>query len=343
MFAVKVCDKSHIIREKKSEYIKREKEILNMLFDCPYGFVKLFCTFQDSERLYFVLSYAKNGELNPHINKVGSFDLDCTKFYAAELVLALEELQHRGIIHRDLKPENILLDENMHILVTDFGSAKIIRPTPAEGDNRIPGATDENDSGEDRLRQRRMSFVGTAQYVSPELLTDKSVSRASDLWALGCIIYQMISALPPFRSNSEYLIFQKIVNLDYKFPEGFDSQARDLVEKLLVLDPSARLGAQDKGPTYDSIRNHPFFSGVNWDTIRDQRPPQIYPYLPGRAPEESFRSQYRIPDNLEPGLGDVQLSRLLGLELADTLPVSPIPSGELFTPFSIRFCISRRP
>ncbi|XP_077290138.1 phosphoinositide-dependent kinase 1 isoform X3 [Arctopsyche grandis] len=325
-YAIKVCDKSHIIREKKSEYIKREKEILNMLFDCSHGFVKLFCTFQDSERLYFVLSYAKNGELNPHINKVGSFDLECTRFYAAELVLALEQLQQRGIIHRDLKPENILLDENMHILVTDFGSAKILRPPPLEGDNRIP---DENDGGEDRLRQRRMSFVGTAQYVSPELLTDKCVSRASDLWALGCIIYQMISALPPFRSNSEYVIFQKIINLDFKFPEGFDSQARDLVQKLLVLDPTKRLGAMDKGPTYDSIRNHPFFRGVNWDTIREQRPPPIYPYLPGKAAEESFRSQYRVPDHLEPGLGDVQLSRLLELDLADTAPVSPIPAGIL--------------
>lgn len=54
---------------------------------------------------------------------------------------------------------------------------------------------------EDRLRERKNSFVGTAQYVSPELLTDKRASPSSDLWAFGCIIYQMISGLPPFRSR----------------------------------------------------------------------------------------------------------------------------------------------
>lgn len=116
------------------------------------------------------------------IAKVGSFDLPCTIFYSAELVLALEVLNRKGIIHRDLKPENILLDDKMHILITDFGSAKIV--------NEI----EEGKEGEENVeRRRRNSFVGTAQYVSPELLTDKPASYASDLWALGCIIYQMIT------------------------------------------------------------------------------------------------------------------------------------------------------
>lgn len=130
---VKVCDKRHIIKEKKTENVKREKEVLNMLSNAgaPF-FVKLYCTFQDSDRLYFVLSYAKHGELLPHINKVGSLDFACTQFYAAELVSALEHLKQLHIIHRDLKPENILLDENMHILVTDFGSAKIVHENPAD-------------------------------------------------------------------------------------------------------------------------------------------------------------------------------------------------------------------
>lgn len=126
--AVKVCEKRQIIREKKREYIKREKDALNMLFNVPHGFVKLYCTFQDDERLYFVLSYAKNGELLPYINKVGSFELNVAKFYAAELLLALENMHAKGIIHRDLKPENILLDENMHLQIADFGTTKILDP-----------------------------------------------------------------------------------------------------------------------------------------------------------------------------------------------------------------------
>lgn len=92
------------------------------------------------------------------------------------------------IFYRDLKPENILLDEKMHILITDFGSAKVVKE---EDDVLVDGC----------VQKRRNSFVGTAQYVSPELLTDKTAHYASDLWALGCIIYQMISGLPPFRAR----------------------------------------------------------------------------------------------------------------------------------------------
>lgn len=99
-----MCEKRHIIREKKTEYIKREKEVLNRLGSnqstaAPF-FVKLFCTFQDADRLYFVLSYAKRGELLPYINKVGSFDIECTRFYAAEILVALGHLHNLGIIHR---------------------------------------------------------------------------------------------------------------------------------------------------------------------------------------------------------------------------------------------------
>lgn len=303
-YAIKVCDKRHIIKEKKTENVKREKEVLNMLSNAgaPF-FVKLYCTFQDSDRLYFVLSYAKHGELLPHINKVGSLDFACTQFYAAELVSALEHLKQLHIIHRDLKPENILLDENMHILVTDFGSAKIVHENPAD---------DSED--ESHMRERKNSFVGTAQYVSPELLTDKSASYSSDLWALGCIIYQMISGLPPFRSRSEYIIFQKILKLEYEFPEGFCPVAKDLVQKLLVLEPSQRLGAQDS-EGYPSIRNHPFFEGVEWEKLHQTTPPPMYPFLPGNTEGQDLRSHYRVPDHLEPGLDDKQLTRLLGLDL----------------------------
>lgn len=306
-YAIKVCEKHHIVKEKKVEYVKREKEVLNVLSDAKHFFVKLFCTFQDNDRLYFVLSYAKNGELLPYINKVGSFDIACTKFYSAEILLGLEYLHGLGIIHRDLKPENILLDEKMHILITDFGSAKI-----------LVNKNELKKDSEKTLPERRNSFVGTAQYVSPELLTTKSTSRASDLWAFGCIIYQMVAGLPPFRSPSEYLIFQKILNLKFEIPDGFDTLANDLVVKLILLNPSDRLGANDEqGQGYPSIRAHSFFNNIDFETLYLQTPPSIYPYLPGTSEHEEMRSQYRVPDDIKPGLDDKQLTRLLGLELTE--------------------------
>ncbi|XP_025163195.1 3-phosphoinositide-dependent protein kinase 1 isoform X2 [Harpegnathos saltator] len=316
-YAIKVCDKRHIIKEKKTEYVKREKEVLNMLAGAKHSFVRLFCTFQDMERLYFVLSYAKNGELLPYINKVGSFDIECTKFYSAEILRGLEYLHGLGIIHRDLKPENILLDEKMHVLITDFGSAKILKEDP-ETVMTHPASDDTEQEQEQYCRERRGSFVGTAQYVSPELLIEKRASRASDLWALGCIVYQMVAGLPPFRSRSEYMIFQKILKLEYEIPDGFCELARSLVSQLLVLEPSGRLGAQDEhGAGYPSIRAHPFFEGVDFETLHEQTPPPIYPYLPGTSEHEELRSQYKVPDNLEPGLDDKQLTRLLGLGIGE--------------------------
>jgi len=143
----------------------------------------------------FVMSYAKNGDMLPYINKVGSFDAACTRFYSGEILRALEHLHDMNIMHRDLKPENILLDQNMHIKVADFGCSKILDQA---GDNGM----EDKPVGNDKCpRQRSNSFVGTAQYVSPELLSEQKTLPTSDLWALGCIIYQMIAGLPPFRSR----------------------------------------------------------------------------------------------------------------------------------------------
>lgn len=265
------------------------------------GFVSLICTFQDERNLYFVMTLAKNGDLLPYINKVGSFDFKCTQFYTAELIVAVEHMHRKGIVHRDLKPENILLDENMHILIADFGSARIL-------DERNP--EQELDS-----RRRTNSFVGTAQYVSPEILRGEQLTKAADLWAVGCIIYQMISGLPPFHAESEYLIFRKIVQRDLHFPEGFNKIAEDLVQRLIEIEPNKRLGAEDQTDLYESIRSHAFFDGIVWENLRTQTPPPICPYLPGCDSEEDLRLEYRVPDHLEPGLGDRQLTRLLGLEL----------------------------
>lgn len=334
LVSVKVCDKQHIIKEKKQEYIKREREILNMLSNCS-SFVNLYCTFQDARNLYFVMTYAKNGDLLPYINKVGSFDLECTRFYAAEIVLALEEMHCKGVIHRDLKPENILLDDSMHILVADFGSAKIMstRHDVTDGLSNADvekstlqqqeqlDAEAENNQG----RRRNNSFVGTAQYVSPEVLKGQATSRFTDLWALGCIIYQMISGLPPFRAATDHLIFQKVLKLEMAFPEGFDKHGRDLVQALVQIDPNQRLGSKDMGDTYESIRKHPFFNGIDWDAIRRDSPPPIHPHLPGLDDAK----QYRVPDDITPGLGEEQLIRLIGMELGTQTFEMPLQSDVL--------------
>ncbi|XP_056676061.1 3-phosphoinositide-dependent protein kinase 1-like [Monodelphis domestica] len=254
-YALKILEKRHVIKEKVVRYVASEREALARL-DHPF-FVKLYFTFQDQEKLYFGLSYARNGDLLRFLEKVGPLAEPLVCFYSAELVCALEYLHGLDIIHRDLKPENILLTDDMHLQITDFGSAKILAQAGGGGGGKPA---------------RMNSFVGTAEYVSPELLLDKGTCKSSDLWALGCIIYYLVAQEPPFQAQSEYFIFQKIMRLNYAFPKEFFPKARDLVEKLLVLDSAHRLGCEDMGG-YRALKAHPFFETVTWDDLHLQTPP----------------------------------------------------------------------
>ncbi|KAK4504108.1 hypothetical protein PRZ48_005023 [Zasmidium cellare] len=269
-YAIKVLDKRHIIKEKKVKYVNIERDTLNRLTEHP-GIVRLYYTFQDERSLYFVLDLASGGELLGVLKKLGSFDIECTRFYGAEILDSVAYMHSRGVIHRDLKPENVLLDSNMHVKITDFGTAKIL-PDPRPNGRNVTGepSGDPTDGAE---TDRAVSFVGTAEYVSPELLRDKNACKASDLWAFGCIIYQLLAGRPPFKAANEYLTFQKILALDYSFPDGFPEDARDLVERLLVLEPSNRLPVEH-------IKSHRFFDGMQWGkSLWRQKAPRLSPYV----------------------------------------------------------------
>ncbi|KAL9093208.1 MAG: hypothetical protein Q9159_000385 [Coniocarpon cinnabarinum] len=277
-YAIKVLDKRHIIKEKKVKYVNIEKDTLNRLTDHP-GIVRLYYTFQDERQLYFVLDLATGGELLGVLKKTTSFDEECSRFYSAQILDSVEYMHSRGVIHRDLKPENVLLDDQMHVKITDFGTAKILEiPQPTQQQSQFGQVSVSNDPLDGSETDRAVSFVGTAEYVSPELLTNKNACKASDLWAFGCIIYQLLAGRPPFKAGNEYQTFQKIVNLHYTFPEGFPNAARDLVEKLLVLDPADRMPITD-------IKKHRFFEGTSWGKgLWKQKPPRLRPHNPHAPP-----------------------------------------------------------
>ncbi|EFJ31911.1 hypothetical protein SELMODRAFT_168798 [Selaginella moellendorffii] len=259
-FALKIMDKKHITKENKVAYVKMERLILDHL-DHP-GVVRLFFTFQDTHNLYMGLECCHGGELFDQIRRKGRLSLEEARFYAAEIVDVLEYIHGQGLIHRDLKPENLLLTADGHIKVADFGSAKVTTPL-------------QNGLSDAQADDKSCTFVGTAEYVSPEVLNGHPVTIGADLWALGCIIYQMLEGRPPFKGGSEYLTFQKVLAKDLVIPSHFPSAAKELINKLLNLEPDKRPGAGPAG--YAALKSHAFFSGIEWLKLRQSAAPGLAP------------------------------------------------------------------
>lgn len=252
-FAAKKIEKSHLIKEKKTKYALLEKEIMSL---CNHpNIIKLYYSFRGTESLYYIMELAPNSDLLENIKKHGKFNLKTTQFYAAEIVSALRYLHvKQGIVHRDLKPENILLSNDFHVKLTDFGTAKKL--------------------GKDK-KARSNSFVGTAEYISPEALDPdlKLIYKTSDLWALGCIIYQMLTGKPPFKGTTQHLTFEKVLEGEVEFPEDMPPVAVDIITKLLNRDPEKRLGASG----YKEIKKHPFFQDIDWKKLEKMDPPSMKP------------------------------------------------------------------
>ncbi|ORY03179.1 camp-dependent protein kinase 9 [Basidiobolus meristosporus CBS 931.73] len=265
-YAMKVLKKEVVVRLKQVEHINSEKQILTLI-DFPFV-VNLFCAFQDDHNLYMLLEYVIGGEVFSHLRRAGRFTNDMTRFYAAEIVLAIEYLHSKDIIYRDLKPENLLLNERGHIKITDFGFAKIVE-------------------------DRTWTLCGTPEYLAPEIIQSKGHGKAVDWWALGILIFEMLAGYPPFFDDNPFGIYEKILDGRIMFPSHFDPAARDLIKKLLTNDRTKRLGNL-KGASED-VKNHKWFRGIDWQTVHDRKiPAPIVPLFrhPGdtsnfdRYPEE---------------------------------------------------------
>jgi len=126
------------------------------------------------------MQFARGGELFQHLRNAKRFEESRAKFYAAEIVLALDFLHSIKVIYRDLKPENVLLDSEGHVCLTDFGIAKKL---PEDG--------------------RTYSFVGTPDYLAPEIIEGKGHGIAVDWWALGIITFEMMISIPPFYNREQ--------------------------------------------------------------------------------------------------------------------------------------------
>lgn len=249
IFALKILKKSEILRLKQVEHVKAEKSILMMI--CHPFIVNMYSSWQDSTSVYMVMEYVIGGELFTQLRKVGRFSNSTARFYAAEIVLALEHLHDQDIVYRDLKPENLLIDHDGHMKITDFGFAKIVKG-------------------------RTWTLCGTPEYLAPEIIQSKGHGKPVDWWALGIMLFEMIAGYPPFYHENPFGIYQKILWGKVEYPaKVFDPAAKDLVKKLLAPDITKRLGCLKNG--IKDIKKHKFFKTIDWDIAanRKLKPPMV--------------------------------------------------------------------
>ena len=253
IYAMKILNKALLKVKKQETHTKTERDLM-VKINCPF-IVNIKSAFQDSSKLYIVSEFMQGGDMFFHLHdgKIITFNNEKTKFYILELVLALEFLHKNNMVYRDLKPENILLDDKGHVKLTDFGLSKILE--------------DEND--------KAFTICGTPQYLAPEVLLKKGYNKAVDWWSLGCVMFEMLSGRLPFPIKRGIKLNPKIYNRPVDFPKTMTNEAKDLIQKLLVVDPNKRLGEGPNGS--QNIKNHPFFKGINWEDAynRKIRPPFI--------------------------------------------------------------------
>jgi 3-phosphoinositide dependent protein kinase-1 len=262
-FALKTVEKRQVQAQQRMKSIVNERNIHASLEH--EGIVRLYCAWQDDYAVYFALELVEGGDLAAQISRMGTCPLSFSQFYSAELVVILEYLRLRRLVHRDLKPENLLLTLRGHLKLCDFDAAVIV---PDEGDGDVAGGCGQG---------QKMPSAGTTLYLAPEVLNGTVQFRlafALDLWALGCILYQMLVGQTPFHSSPEYVVVQRIKDGDYSFPSGFQHKAaHSLIEALLTAEPTARPGMGVEG--LEEVRRHSFFGGsaASFNELLQCRPP----------------------------------------------------------------------
>lgn len=241
-FAIKILEKEKILRYGQLEHTLNEKRILQSI-DFKF-IVKMEDFFKDCCYLYIVMPYARGGDIFTILRKVKRLTEDACKFYAAQVLLALEYLHYLRIVYRDLKPENLLLEDDGYLKLTDLGFSKIIKT-------------------------RTYTMCGTPEYIAPEVVSCNGYGFAVDWWALGVLIYEMCVGCSPFASSDEIVLFTSITEGHYNSYLLASADIKNIVKSLLQVSPSKRLGNLANGVS--DIKRHSWFKNIVWLDILNKR------------------------------------------------------------------------
>mmetsp|Transcript_109026 Transcript_109026/g.172231 ORF Transcript_109026/g.172231 Transcript_109026/m.172231 type:complete len:969 (-) Transcript_109026:36-2942(-) len=266
LFALKRMSKAQIESENLRDAIINERTCLGLLNS---DFIaKLVGTFRDSKNVYLLLEACFGGELfEVFENNSDFFGSEAhVQFYAACVALGLEHIHDMRIIYRDLKLENCLLSLNGYLKLTDMGIAKV-----------CIGKT--------------YTVCGTTDYFAPEVLRQTGHNRAVDWWALGVMIYIMMTGRSPFDAPDTMKIYRKIMKGFAKvtFPSDFPEQTISMIRALCQRNPEERLTMGNLG--VQNFKDHPWYRGFVWKELQSLR--MVAPYVPSKAEDDIVASVAR--------------------------------------------------
>lgn len=228
--AIKAVSKQKVVKGGFMEQVKREIAIMRRLLH-P-NIVKLIEVLATKTKVYFVMEFAKGGELFTRIAR-GRFSEDLSRRYFQQLISAVRFCHSSGVFHRDLKPENLLLDENWNLKVTDFGLSAVKEQIPPDG--------------------LLHTLCGTPAYVAPEILAKKGYDGAKvDVWSCGIILYVLHAGYLPFNDPNLMVMYRRIYKGEFRFPKWTSPDLRRFICRLLDTNPETRI-------TVDEIINDPWF------------------------------------------------------------------------------------
>jgi serine/threonine protein kinase len=301
VYALKCLKKEDILRYHQQQNILNEKRILFLCSDSHF-ISQLYATYNRPNAIYMLMEYIQGGELLTHLydrddtiphGPLGGFTLPCIQFYAANLIEIFLFFESKNILYRDLKPENILLDRQGWLKIVDFGFAKQLQ---------APGAG-----------SKTFTLCGTQNYLAPEMILSVGYDRAVDYWALGCLLYELLLALPPF--DAEFIVETYQLITAYKhatlpFPEDVDPTFISLINSLLIPDPSCRLGNLANG--VKDISDHLFFQEIEWNAISGRS--CVPPYVPQLESEVDTSNFFDFDQQEDGGGGPTEVDDALPYE-----------------------------
>ena len=227
--AIKKIKKEVLFNKNQIKHTLDEQDFLSKV-DSPW-IVKLKASFQEGDYLYLVMEYLPGGDLMGLLIARDIFTEEESKFYTAEIILAIESIHELNCIHRDIKPDNILIAKDGHIKLTDFGLAKISDKTFKE--DIIDYKFEENK----KSHNRNFSCVGTAYYAAPEVIKKQTYGQEIDWWSLGVILFEMMVGYAPFCSKKVTDVCYKVAHFENYliFPQKCKASdtCKDLIFKLV--------------------------------------------------------------------------------------------------------------